>query len=234
MTLKKWVLLSLILIFSFNNFAQVGINLPNFDKRKFHFGVSLATNTADFRYRFQPGVYNQDSIFNVSINKVPGFTFAMVSSFNLSPLIHFRFLPGFSILEREFNYGHFNDGELRSKQTRLESFFLDFPLILKLRTQRLNNLAAYAITGASYGLDLATQSEVKTSPGEEVMKMRRHDFSALFGGGFDFFMMYCKLSLEIKVNNGINNTLIQENTFFSAPITSLKSKIWTFSIIFEG
>ncbi|MFK8038010.1 MAG: outer membrane beta-barrel protein [Crocinitomicaceae bacterium] len=232
--LKNFLLIILYPLFGHSIFAQVGMNLPNFDRRKFHIGASLSLNTADYRYQFSPGVYNGDSINYIQVNKTPGFTFAMVGSLDISPLFHLRFLPGFSITERVFNYGELKNNELVFSGTRLESFFLDFPLILKLRTKRINNFAAYGITGVQYGLDLATQSGVETVPGERIMKMKRHDFSSIFGGGFDFFMMYYKLSLEVKINNGFKDLLIQEHTFFSSPLSSLKTKVWTFSIIFEG
>ncbi len=233
----KIILKILFLSFLFQGFhanAQPGKNIPQFDRRKFHFGFSLGGNTADFRYRFQPGVYNGDSIINVGIQKVPGFNFGIVSSWDISEIFHIRFLPSLSFQEREFRYGVLEDNDLIFKTTRLESTFLDFPLMLKLRTKRINNFAAYGLTGIQYSLDLASQSGVKTSPGEEVMKMKRSDFATQFGGGFDFFMAYYKFSIEIKISNGFSDALIQEDTFYTAPLNSLKTKVWWFTITFEG
>ena len=228
------ILLIVVLLQSVFASAQPGKNIPQFDRRKFHFGFSLGGNTADFRYQFQPGVYNGDSIVNVQILKVPGFNFGIVSSWDISEIFHIRFLPSLSFQEREFRYGVLEDNDVIFKSTRLESTFLDFPLMLKLRTKRINNFAAYGLTGLQYSLDLASQAEVKTSPGEEIMKMKRSDFATQFGGGFDFFMAYYKFSIEIKLSNGFTNTLIQEDTFYTAPLNSLMTKVWWFTITFEG
>ena len=75
-----------------------------------------------------------------------------------------------------------------------------------------------------YSIDLASQSKVKTFPGDKLMKIKRHDFSALFGGGFDFFMEYYKLAIEVRINNGFKDLLIQENTFFTSPLNSFEIK----------
>ena len=100
--------------------------------------------------------------------------------------------------------------------------------MMKLRSKRINNFAAYALVGAQYSVDLASQKDVVTVPGQSIMKIKKHDFSTQFGGGFDFFMAYYKIS------NGFKDLLIQENTLFSAPLNSLTSKVWWFTITFEG
>ncbi|MFK8045510.1 MAG: porin family protein [Crocinitomicaceae bacterium] len=231
----KNILVLIVLCQSGISFSQPGKNIPQFDRRKFHFGFSLGGNTADFRYRFSPGVYNNDSIVNVNISKVPGFNFGIVSSWDISEVFHLRFLPSLSFQERQFSYGVLLNNNVSTVETRLESTFLDFPLLLKLRTKRINNFAAYGLAGAQYSLDLASQADVKTAPGQrDVMKMKRHDFATQFGGGFDFFMAYYKFAVEIKISNGFSESLIQEDIFFTSPLTSLKSKVWWFTITFEG
>ena len=228
------ILFVLFLLQGSFSYGQPGKNIPQFDRRKFHFGFSLGANTADFRYTFMPGVYNNDTVVNVLVNKVPGFNFGIVSSWDISELFHLRFLPGLSFQEREFSYRVLLNNTLRTETTRLESTNLDFPVILKLRSKRINNFAAYGLAGAQYSLDLASQIGVKTAPGERIMKMQRHDFSAQFGGGFDFFMAYYKFAVEVKISNGFSDLLIQEDTFYTSPLNSLKSKVWWFTITFEG
>lgn len=227
-------MLSIVLINGSFAYAQPGKNIPQFDRRKFHFGFSLGANTADFRYTYTPGLYTGDSIVNIGVKKAPGFNFGIVSSWDISEVFHIRFLPSLSFQEREFQYGVLNDNEVTFEKTRLESTFLDFPLMLKLRTKRINNFAAYGLVGMQYSFDLASQAGIKTTPGERVMKMARSDYAAQFGGGFDFFMAYYKFAIEIKLSNGLRNVLIQEDTFFTAPLSSLKTKVWWFTITFEG
>jgi hypothetical protein len=205
-----------------------------FDRKKFHFGFALGTNTANFSYKYKLDSTNTDSIINVNISKRPGFNLGIISSLNINQNIHFRFVPSISFQERVFTYNYLEKGEVETRVSRLESTTLDFPLMLKLRTKRINNFAAYFLTGAQYSLDLASQSKTAINENDPIMKMQQHDFSYQFGGGFDFFMEYFKLGLELKISNGLKDVNIYDNTFFTSPITSLKTKVWWFSITFEG
>ena len=228
------ILIFIVSLTSFGVWAQPGRNYPQFDRRRVHFGFALGVNTADLRTTQVLGAYNGDTIVNISINKQPGFNLGIVSSLDFHETFHLRFVPSLSFQEREFKYLKLN-GDLRSTESiRLESTNLDFPLMLKLRTKRINNFAAYGLVGLQYSLDLASQSDVATQPGDLIMKMKQHDFSTQFGGGFDFFMAYYKFAIELKISNGFRDLLIQEQTFFTSPLTSIKTKVWWFSITFEG
>ncbi len=233
---KKAVILAFFIFgLTVISYGQAGKNYPQFDRRKFHFGFALGANTANFRYTFQPGIYGMDTIINVNVKRVPGFNLGIVSSFDLHEMVHFRFVPSLSFQEREFQYGFLEqNGVLKTKTTRLESTFLDFPVMLKLRTKRINNFAAFGLMGIQYSLDLATQSDAAPDPLDPFMKMQQHDFATQFGGGFDFFMAYYKFAIELKISNGFKNLHIQDESFFTYPLTSLKSKVWWFSITFEG
>ena len=60
------------------------------------------------------------------------------------------------------------------------------------------------------------------------------DFGVEVGGGFDFFLQYFKLGIELKLGVGMTNIHLDENTYFDNPIGGLRSKVWTFSLTFEG
>ena len=108
-------------------------NLPNFDKAKFHFGFILGYNSADFFLDTKPGTLLADSLLSLNVIKRPGFNLGIVSSWNITPLMKLRFLPTLSFQERTFEYTFYETRDssiLWSK--KLESTFLDFPLLLKI------------------------------------------------------------------------------------------------------
>jgi len=230
--------LSILIIFSLfiklTAFSQVGNKYVQFDRKKFHFGFALGVNSADFNYAINLGSTNTDSVINISVNSQPGFNLGIVSSWNINENIHVRFIPSLSFQEREFEYNYMLKGVVTKRVSRLESTTLDFPIILKLRTKRINNWAAFFLTGMQYSLDLASQSGTAIDLNNPISKMKQHDFSYQFGGGFDFFQEYFKLGLELKISNGIRDVNIRDNTFYTKPLTYLNSKVWWFSITFEG
>lgn len=205
----------------------------DFDRRLIHFGFALGTNTADFHYRLHSDTARQDSIAHIDIRRQPGFHLGLISSLNLHESIHLRFMPCLSFQERVFTYRYVKNGKLKTKKNRLETTNLDFTLLLKLRTKRINNFAAYAIGGIQYSYDLASQSDV-VSAADPIARVRQHDWAYQVGGGFDFWLPYFKFAIELKLSNGIRNIAIRDNTLFMHPIAALRSKIWTFSIMFEG
>jgi hypothetical protein len=238
--------LQLILFFislSVYSNAQVGKNYPTFDHKKFHFGFALGVNTADFNYKYKLDSTNIDSVVSIDVKKQAGFNLGIVSSWDINPLIHLRFVPSLSFQERVFTYtyknpDYYKDTENNEKYinrvSRLGSTTLDFPLMLKLRTKRINNFAAYFLTGIQYSIDLATQAKVKPDLSDPIMKMKQYDYSYQFGGGFDFFLEYFKFAIELKVSNGLKDVNIYDGTFFNNPITDLRTRVWWFSITFEG
>jgi hypothetical protein len=213
----------------------VGKNYAQFDRKKFHFGFALGINTADFHYRYNLENSVADSIVNINIKKQGGFNLGVISSWNVNENLHIRTIfPSIKFQERLFIYQYLKDGVLKTKETRLESTTFDFQLILKLRTKRIGNFAAYGLTGLEYSNDLATQSDAKPDLNEPFVRMKRHDFSYQFGGGFDFFLEYFKLGLEVKLSNGLVNVYLPDETFYMQPLTDLRTKVWSLSVTFEG
>lgn len=212
-----------------------GKNYPLFEYKDFHFGTMLGTNISSYSYKPNTTAASRDSITQLSINPAPGLAIHIpVISWNPHPVFNVRFVPSISFHETVFEYTYIHNGKLKSQLTRTQPTLLNFPILLKMNTRRLNNFSAYAITGFSYSIDLTNQENVQQSNSGPIVKTRRNDFAYHVGGGFDFYLPYFKFGIDIKLTNGINNLLIQDHTFFSDPLESLRSHIWWFSLTFEG
>jgi hypothetical protein len=211
-------------------------NLPNFDLRRFHFGFLLSYNTSDFFMTLDPRAPFTDSLMVLEHQKKPGFNLGIVASLNMTPNTSLRFLPTLSFQERNLFYQfQASDGQYKYFQKPVESTYLEFPLLLKFRSNRINNFAVYLITGGKFSIDMATQKDVNQALDDEtVIKLAKYDYSADVGGGFDFFLPYFKFGVELKHGIGIPNLLIDDMTRFSAPIHSMRSKVWVLTFTFEG
>ena len=234
--LRYFPFIIVLFFFSSSTSAQRnGRNYPHFEYRNFHFGAMLGTNTTTYSYEINEAGLLNDSIEHIALNRMPGLGIHVpVLSWNPHPVFNVRFVPSISFHETEFKYTYISNGVLKQKVTRTQPTLLNFPLLLKLNTRRMNNFSAYATTGLSYSLDLASQEDVDQRLGDPIIKLKKHDFAYQVGGGFDFYLPYFKFGIDIKITNGINNLLIQDNTFFSTPLSSLRSQCWWFSLTFEG
>ncbi|MCB0760446.1 MAG: PorT family protein [Flavobacteriales bacterium] len=211
-------------------------NLPTFDYKKVHFGFLLSMNKSDFQINYRPDFTFQDSL--LSIENVPqsGFNLALLASWDIQKNIRLRFIPGLSFQDRGLNYRFLDpEGTTTTLFRRTESVYLDIPLVLKLRTNRIRNFAAYALIGGKYSIDMQSQKDVDNQAEvDKIIKLQKTDYSMDAGAGVDFFLPYFKFGLELKTAIGFKNVLIQEETQYSSPIESLRTRTVIFSILFEG
>lgn len=205
------------------------MNLRNFDQQKVHFGFSLGYNNATYAFR-----HNRinDTIKVLEVDNNPGFNIGLVSVYHASENVKLKFMPEISFQRRLVEYEYDERNEDRTRDSKeIESTIINLPLLLKLRTQRINNFAAAILLGGNYGIDVASQEDVKELT---ILKAKSEDLSAVAGVGLDFFLQYFKLGLELKYAHGFYDLLVHDGSEFSRPIDYLQSRVWTFTITFEG
>ncbi len=212
------------------------INLPRFDERRYHFGFMLGYNVADFFVDRKNDFTFENQLLTVNTTNQPGFNLGIIASVNATKNISFRFLPTLTFQDRELIYRFYiNSDSTRTFSKRVESTFIEFPINIKLRTDRVRNFAAYAVGGGRFSIDMQSQRDVRNALLEDqIVKTERYDYSMEFGGGFDFFLKYFKFGLELKMLVGLPNMLVDDGTQFSAPLNSLRSRAFMVSFTFEG
>lgn len=230
-----WVLL-LASLASLHGQRDKVLNLPEFDERYLHFGFSLGINSANYEMKYD--YIRVDSLLGVEVIPQMGFNINMISELHFWRYFGLRFTPGISFAQRNIEYRNLNDdGRINALIKPVEATYLEFPLIIKMRSARLNNYAMYVLGGGQYNLDLAAGEDVDNSQniGDEIIiKTKKHNYGAVVGAGADFFMDFYKFSLEVKYNVGLNNIFIPDNTIYAAPIDRIKPRMLIFSISFEG
>lgn len=216
-----------------------GFNLPKFDDKYYHFGFLLSVNRSDFKLINQDANNFADSLYGISNKPQGGFDLALLASLDMTPNFHLRFIPGLSWQDRGLIYRFLevDDGEevITEYLKTSQSVYLEFPLLLKVRTNRVNNFAAYGLIGGKFGLDMQSQKDVNNA-GEDVkiVKLQKSDYSIVTGAGVDFFLEYFKFGIELKGAIGLPNVLIPEEHQFSRTIDQLRTRTFVVSLTFEG
>jgi hypothetical protein len=200
------------------------------EEKRLHFGFSVGFNTMDFKITpsFVDSLVPEVSILN------PGINIQIVSGYRPSESLEIRFLPGVSFGQRNVRY--YKGEVLVNEPQKLESSFLEFPLLLKYKGKRLNNVKPYLVGGLNYRFDLAGKKEY--DPGKNVyLRLKRSDIYVEAGAGLDFYLPYFKLSLELKMSNGMRDILVHEpesgHQQYCTAIEKMKSQIWVISFHFE-
>jgi hypothetical protein len=236
---RQIVFISLFILLLLNNLNLFGQkqkpkNESWYDEKVIHFGFSLGFNSMDFNITPSQKNFQTDSLYpKVSVLN-PGINIQIVTDYRPAKHIDIRFLPGVSFGQRVIRY--YKNSVLVNDQQKLESSFLEFPVLLKYKGDRLNNVRPYVIGGLNYRYDLAGKKEFDDAK-PIYIRIKRPDLYYEMGAGIDFYLTYFKLSVEIKMSQGIGNVLVKEAApghpeYYNA-IEKLKSQIWVLAFHFE-
>lgn len=207
-------------------------NLDKYDKQWIHFGFMLGINSTDFKVTRSDDFYKQDSAVVVTPIGRPGFNLGIISDLHLTDNLNLRFVPALAFSQRDLEYQMVYPGKQSEViLKKVESTFLEFPLEIKFKSNRINNYRIYVSGGAKFMLDMVSQAKVEND--EQLVKLKRQDYGYTIGFGMDFYMPLFKFAPEIKMFQGIPNLLVTDPAVFSTSLKSLKSRIFTVSLTFE-
>ena len=205
-----------------------------YDEKLLHFGFSIGFNAMDFNITPSQTNLQADSLYPEVSRLNPGINIQIVTDLKPGRYFDFRFLPGVSFGQRNIRF--YKNKLLVNEQQRLESSFLEFPFLVKFKGARLNNVRPYIVTGLNYRYDLSGKKEY--DEGKPVyLRLRRSDVYYEIGTGLDFYLPYFKLSVELKMSNGIRDVLVHDpynsQPQYSKAIERMRSQIWVVSFHFE-
>jgi hypothetical protein len=206
-----------------------------YDEKLLHFGFSLGFNAMDFDITPSEEYLKTDSLYPEVSRLNPGINIQIVTDLRPSKHLDIRFLPGVSFGQRNIRY--YKNQVLYNAQQRLESSFLEFPLLLKYKGDRLNNVRPYVVAGLNYRYDLAGKKEIIPEERPVYIRIKRPDLYYEMGAGLDFYLTYFKLSVELKMSNGLRNVIVRDAPAgyeqYCNAIEKMKSQIWVLSFHFE-
>jgi hypothetical protein len=255
--LKKIKILSLLicLLFTGNIFAQKPIvqNLTDFDLAPYHFGFILGVNKMFFAIKpadgFQqlkydptrtPDIFSDSAyILGIESNPTTGFVIGIVSNLRLTDYFDLRFIPSLSFGEREMLYtfktylGNPVVEEEVGVTKKVQSTFVEFPLYVRYKGKRINNVSPYILGGAKYTLDLASNSKKKDDTNNINVAIEKNDLYAEIGVGFDFYTAWFKFGTEAKMAYGLRDMLKHDNTIYTGGVDRFTSRLFQLSFSFE-
>ncbi len=192
--MRKFLFLVLFFIVGIGAFGQKSkpMNLPTFDSREAHLGYSVGINWMSFT------TVPMDSIM-LEVKQNPGININLVTSIRLAKYLDLRILPGIQFGQRDL---HITDSiTLEEWDAKIESVFIDLPILLKYRSQRVNNYAPYLIAGINPRFDLTGGELQNWKPAQRLIKS--FDIYPEIGVGVDFYLANVKMAAEIKFSVGI-------------------------------
>ena len=190
------------------------------------------------------------NVYKVETQKLPGFTVGIIGSKRLGRYFDLRFTPTLSFGARKINYSVaiFENGSSVPKvqethsggNMSINTVIAEFPLHIKYRSKRYNNIGAYLIGGINPKRDFAIQkkkdSQDQTSSNQQL-NTRRFDIAGEIGVGFDIYNQWFKMGVELKMSYGLLDIMTHSATatptIYTSSIDQLHNKTLQFSLIFE-
>ena len=243
MTKRLLLLLIIALFFSSSTFAQQNWG-GGVDDEPFHFGFTFQfisseykiLKKAEWRNVTTPpeGEETKPTLYGISSPISPGFGLGFVSNYRLGKNADIRFTPALVFSDRLIDYEYASEADF--KQQKVQSTLVDFPLGIKIKSDRRKNFRAYMIAGAKYSVDIVSKKKTNDLDKvwtEKLVKNTRNILWYEAGIGMDLYFEFFKLSPELKLANSFQSVLRPEDHPYSAPIDKLILRNLQFSLYFE-
>jgi len=205
-------------------------NYQEFQNKPYYFGLSLGGSNSRYKVFRGRNFIQGDSISTAEGLRAPGFNVQMIANLKFGEYIDFRFLPGFSLVERPIEFTTANG---QNTVRRIESVFAEIPFHIRYKSAPYKDKRAFVVMGLKYSYDVASNSQTREA--ESLIKISPHDFQLEIGAGIQMFFPYFIFSPEIKYSQGLGNILIYNGQLEESSIMEkILSRVFTFSFNFEG
>ncbi|WP_461788023.1 type IX secretion/gliding motility protein PorT/SprT [Pedobacter sp.] len=181
-----------------------------------------------------------DPLNSISSPLSTGFGIGFVINKKINKNFDLRTTPTLVFDDRLVNYEYQQPAvyntEFSSIQQKIAATMVEFPLSLKLKSERRKDFRAYVLVGAKYSMDLASGKKTDDANKDlinKVLKNRKNYASYEAGIGFDLYFEYFKMSPEIKISHSFTDVLKHENHPYATPIEKAILRNFTFSLFFE-
>jgi hypothetical protein len=203
--------------------------------KPYYFGLTLGGASATLLPLKSPLFFANDSILRAEPGVSPGYSVRLLGTLKLNNRLELRLNPGLILgVDRTFTYTlgsrQLFENEIETKV--IQSNIATFPVQLKFNSDRIQNFKVYMLGGFKLDYDLASNSGSRNA--EDLIKLKKADFGAELGIGFNFFLPFVTVSPEIKFSNGFTNLHSRDaNLKYSNIFDKMYSRMIQFSIHLE-
>jgi len=236
--MRKTIVILLLFGSALNGLAQVEKprNLPSFDSRPLHWGFTVGLNSMDFALTRNLAAPNFVYVDAIGFQPA-GFQVNIVSDLRLSESWNLRVLPGINLGSRHLVYYETETTDMTEVyDMTIGSSFLDFPVVFKYRSERVNNYRPYVIGGLSLRYDMSARSTYNLDEDDRLL-LKKADLYIELGFGVDSYLQFFKHSTELKFAIGLFNRLLDvappQNVEYFESLSGMRSYMVMLNFHFE-
>ena len=230
---SKVVLSLLLLSVGFCAHAQRNVNMnnPNYDNRFLSYGFLIGLHTTSYQLKYSDAFVSRDldNIYTISPKWSPGFSLGFIVNMKLADFLDLRLLPKVAFYEHELEYQFLDDTQ--DFNEIVETTVVEFPLVLKYKSERRGNHRMYMVGGIKPGYEASGKNDLEGS--DDNLPINEFNISAEFGFGLDIYYPLFKFSPELRFSKGISNMLGSDINPLSEGIDRLNTNTVTLYLLFQ-
>lgn len=203
---------------------------PEHDEKPYYFGISLGFNNSQYKVQQSQYFVDYDTIKNITPLWKPGFQLGIMGNARLTSFVDIRAIPCFMLREKGLKFTTQNDNTITNS---FESILFSLPVEFKFKSDRQTNFRFYVCAGAKLDYDFNANSKSKRL--DDIIRVKPFDYGYNLGVGFEFYYPNFIFAPEIKLSNGLGNSLsrnLEEPT--NKAIDRLTTRMILISFHIEG
>jgi Outer membrane protein beta-barrel domain len=203
-------------------------NNPNYDNKKLTYGFLIGLHTSIYQVNYSDAFVSRsmDTVHSVNPSWSSGFSLGFIVNYRLTDFLDLRLTPAVAFYEQKVRY-QFTDETF--EDALVENTMVEFPILLKYKSERRGNIRMYMIGGVKPGIEASGKKD-KT---KAELEIKGSNLSLEAGFGFDLYYPLFKFSPEIRFSRGIVDVLGNRNNVFGQPLQRVNTNTITVYFLFQ-
>jgi hypothetical protein len=205
-------------------------NNPNYDDKKLTYGFLIGLHTSTYQIKYSDLFVTPalDTVHSVNPSWSSGFSLGFIVNYRLTEFLDLRLTPKVAFYEHSLTYT-FTDDTPR-KEELVETTMVEFPLLLKYKSERRGNIRMYMIGGINPGIEASGKNDEDENGN---LQIKGANLSLEAGFGFDLYYPLFKFSPEIRFSRGISNLLNDATNDYGLPLKRVNTNTISVYLLFQ-
>lgn len=206
-------------------------NNPNYDDRKLTYGFLIGLHSTAYQIKYSDAFTHQsmDSLYAVRPVWAPGFSLGFIVNYRIADLWDLRLTPKVDFYEHKLRYEYTDDTPM--EEHTVETTMVEFPLLLKFKSERRENLRMYMIGGVKPAIEASGKKDLENVNTE--LEITGGNLSIDFGFGLDIYYPLFKFSPELRFSRGIVDVLDNRTNKYGVPLERVNTNTITLYLLFQ-
>lgn len=206
-------------------------NNPNYDQRKLSYGFLIGLHSSAYQIKYSEAFTTPafDTAYAVEPEWSPGFSLGFLVNYRITEFLDLRLTPTVAFYEHKLRYLFTDD--TKTEEQLVESTMVEFPLLLKYKSVRRENLRMFMVGGFKPAFEASGKKDLKNVT--TVLETKNANISIDVGFGLDIYYPLFKFSPEIRFSRGLMDVLENRTNKYGVTLDRVNTNTITVILLFQ-